>query len=72
MNKKSISFFILVLLILTTPTLYAQSIYFGMGGAIDYNSYTGIDNLGIVDYKGSMGYRAGFVLQYKLKLQTIA
>lgn len=38
----------------TTPTLYAQTVYLGVGGAIDYNSYTGIDNLGIVDYKGSM------------------
>lgn len=56
----------MVLLGTATPTLYAQSFYFGMGGAIDYNSYTGIDNLGIVDYKGSLGYRAGFALHYKL------
>jgi hypothetical protein len=37
-----------------------------MGGAIDYNSYIGIDNFGIVDYKGDLGYRAGFAFQYKL------
>jgi len=49
-----------------TPALYAQTIYFGIGGAVDYNSYTRIDNFGIVDYKGAMGYRGGFAFRYKL------
>jgi hypothetical protein len=66
MRLKFTRLFTWLLLSLTTPTLYAQTIYFGMGGAIDYNSYIGIDNFGIVDYKGNTGYRAGFVLQFKL------
>jgi hypothetical protein len=66
MTKNFTYIFTCLILSVLTQSVHAQTTYFGLGGAIDYNSYTGIDDFGIVDYKGSAGYRAGFVIQYNL------